>query len=97
MLESKSFDIYKNAIVLIIVILGYSEVNTKISSKGMETAESDSCREVSGNNRGTNRVLAAVQEETRFFHKDKWKFINPFTQSISGLCWVSQLYPRTKE
>ena len=33
----------------------------------------------------------------RFSCKDGWKFIDPFTQSISGLCQMSQLYPRTKE
>jgi len=33
----------------------------------------------------------------RFSHKDKQKFIDPFTQLISGLCQVSQLYPRIKE
>jgi len=63
----------------------------------IETIESNDCREMSRKNRDTNGVLAVMQEGVRFSCKDGQKFINPFTQSISGLCRVSQLYPRTKE
>jgi len=63
----------------------------------METMKSDDCREMSKNDKDANGVLAAMQEEARFSCKDGWKFIDPFVQSISGLCWASQLYPRTKE
>ena len=63
----------------------------------METAESDDCRGVSKKDGDANGVLAATQEGVRFSCKDGWKFIDPFTQSISGLCQASQLYPRTKE
>ena len=55
------------------------------------------CRGVSKKNGDANGVLAAMREGARFSCKDGWKFIDPFAQSISGLCWVSQLYPRTKE
>jgi len=69
----------------------------EVSDASMETVESDDCREVSKKDRDANSVLATMQEEARFSCKDGWKFINPFTQSISGLCRASQLYPRTKE
>jgi len=52
---------------------------------------------LSKKDKGANGMLAAMQEGARFSCKDGQKFIDPFTQSISGLCWVSQLYPRTKE
>jgi len=63
----------------------------------METIESDDCRGVSKKDGDANGVLAMMREEVRFFCKDGQKFIDPFTQSISGLCRASQLYPRTKE
>jgi len=80
-----------------IAMLGHLELDTEVSDAGMETTESDDCRGVSKKDGDTNGVLAAMQEGARFSCKDGWKFINPFTQSISGLCRVSQLYPRTKE
>ena len=80
-----------------IAMLGCSELDTEVSDAGMETMESNDYRGVSKKDRGANGVLAAMQEEVRFSCKDGQKFIDLFTQSISGLCWVSQLYPRTKE
>ena len=80
-----------------IVMLGHSELDTEVSDAGIETTESNDCREVSKKNRDANGVLATMREEVRFSCKDGWKFIDPFTQSISGLCWVGQLYLRTKE
>jgi len=78
-------------------MLGHSELDMEVSDTGMETAESDDCRGVSRRDGDANGVLAATQEGARFSCKDGWKFINPFIQSISGLCWASQLYPRTKQ
>jgi len=69
----------------------------EVSDAGMETVESNDCRGVSKKNGDANGVLATTREGARFSCKDGRKFINPFTQSISGLCRVSQLYPRTKE
>jgi len=69
----------------------------EVSDAGMETMESDDCRGVSKKDRDANGVLAVTQEGARFSCKDGWKFIDLFTQSISGLCWASQLYLRTKE
>ena len=43
MLELKSFNVYINTVVLII---GYSKVDTKVSDVGIETTESNNCREV---------------------------------------------------
>ena len=97
MLKLRSFDVCKNATAPIIAMLGCSEINTEVSDAGMETMKSDDCREMSKNDKDANGVLAAMQEEARFSCKDGWKFIDPFVQSISGLCWASQLYPRTKE
>ena len=97
MWEPRSFDVCKNAVVLMIAMLGHSELDTEVSDAGMETAESDDCRGVSKKDGDANGVLAATREGARFSCKDGRKFIDPFTQSISGLCQVSQLYPRTKE
>ena len=78
-------------------MLGRLELDMEVSDAGMETAESDDCRGVSKKDKDANGVLAMMQEEARFSCKDGWKFIDLFTQSISGLCQISQLYPRTKE
>ena len=51
----------------------------KISDADMKTAESNNCREVPGDDRDANGMLATMQEGARFFHKDGWKFIDPFT------------------
>ena len=80
-----------------IAILGYPELDIEISDTDIETAESNNCRGMSRNDRDANGVLAVIQEEERFSCKDEYKFINLFTQSISKLYQVSQLYSRTKE
>ena len=95
--EPRSFDAHKNAAAPMIAMLGHLELDTEVSDTDMKTAESDDCRGVSRKNGDANSVLAVTQEGARFLCKDGRKFINPFTQSISGLCWASQLYPRTKE
>jgi len=78
-------------------MLGCSGIDMEVSNASMETADSNDCREMSRDDGDTNGMLAAMQEEARFSHKDGQKFIDLFTQSISGLCQVSQLHPRTKE
>ena len=95
--EPGSFDACKNAAAPMIVMLGCLELDREVLDIGLETTESDDCRGVSKKDRDANGVLAATQEGARFSCKDRRKFIDPFTQSISGLCRVSQLYPRTKE
>ena len=95
--ESRSFNACKNAAAPMIVMLDYLELDMEVSDAGMETAESNDCRRVSKKNRDANNMLAVTHEGARFSHKDGQKFIDPFTQSISGLSRVSQLYPRTKE
>ena len=95
--EPRSFDACKNAAAPMIVMLGRPELDMEVSDAGMETAESNDCRGVSKKDGDANGVLAATREGARFSCKDGRKFIDPFTQSISGLCWASQLYPRTKE
>jgi len=95
--EPESFDVCKNAVALIIVMLGHSELDTEVSDADIETMESNNSRGVSRKDGDANGMLAAMQKGARFSCKYKQKFIDSFTQSISGLCWVSQLYPRTKE
>ena len=92
-----SFDAHKNAAAPMIAMLGHSELDTEVSDAGIETAESNDCRGVSKKDGDANDVLAVMREGARFSCKDGRKFIDPFTQSISGLCRASQLYPRTKE
>jgi len=41
-------------------MLGYSEVDIEVLGIGIETIESDDCREVLENNRDTNDVLAMM-------------------------------------
>jgi len=57
LLEPESFNVYINAAAPIIVILGHSEVNL---DTGMEIMESDSYKEVLGDDRDTNGVLAMM-------------------------------------
>jgi len=95
--EPRSFDACKNAAAPMIAMLGHLELDMEVSDAGMETTESDDCRGMSKKDGDANGVLAVTRERMRFSCKDGWKFIDLFTQSISGLCWASQLYPRTKE
>ena len=88
---------HKNATAPIIVMLGRSELDMEVSDAGMETTESDDCRGVSKKDRDANGILATIREGVRFSCKDGQKFIDPFTQSISGLCRASQVHPRIKE
>ena len=69
-------------------MLGHSEIDMEVSDAGMETIESDDCREVSRDDRDTNSVLVTTQERARFSCKDRqnFMFIDSFTQSISRLC-----------
>jgi len=97
LLEPGSFNACKNAAAPMIAMLGCSELDMEVSNVGMETMESDNCRGMFRKNRDANNVLDTMQEGARFSHKDGQKFINPFTQSISGLYQARQLYPRTKE
>jgi len=92
-----SFDARKNAAAPMIAMLGHPELDTEVSDAGMETVESDDCRELSKKDGDANGMLAMTQEGARFSCKDRRKFIDPFTQSISRLCRASQLYPKAKE
>ena len=77
--EPRSFDACKNAAAPMIAMLGCPELDTEVSDAGMETAESNDCREVSKKDGDANSVLAATQEEARFSCKDGRKFIDLFT------------------
>jgi len=52
-------------------MLGCSKVDIKILGASMETIEFNSYREMSGDNRNANKVLATMQERARFFCKDR--------------------------
>jgi len=77
--EPGSFDACKKAVAPMIAMLGHSELDMEVLDAGMETAESDDCRGVSGKNKDANGVLAAMQEGARFSCKDRQKFIDLFT------------------
>ena len=79
MLESRSFDVCKNTAVLMIAMLGRSELDTEVLDTGMETTESNDCRGLFKRDRDANGVLVMMQEGARFSYKDEWKFINLFT------------------
>jgi len=89
--------VHKNAAAPMIAMLDHSELDMEVSDAGMETTESSDCRGVSKKDGSAKGVLAMMREGARFSCKDGQKFINLFTQSISGLCQASQLYPRTEE
>jgi len=69
-LELRSFDVYKNATAPMIAMLGCLELDTEVSDTGMETMESDDCREMSRKDGDANGVLAMTQERARFSCKD---------------------------
>jgi len=71
LLASGSSDVCKNTVTPIIVILDHSEVDMKVLDAGMETMGSDDWREVLEDDRYANSMLATIQEEARFFHKNK--------------------------
>ena len=58
--KSGSFNACKNAVALMIAILGHSELDTEVSDAGMETTESDDCREVSKKDGDANGMLAVM-------------------------------------
>ena len=60
MLESRSFDVCRNTTAPMIVMLGYSEINIEVLDVGIETAESNDCKEMLRDNRDTNRVLTTM-------------------------------------
>ena len=79
LLESGSFDVHKNATAPMIAMLDCSELDTEVSDAGIETTESNDCREVSKKDRDTNGMLATIWEGMGFSSKDGQKFINLFT------------------
>jgi len=57
---AQKFDACKNAAAPIIVMLDRPELDTEVSDAGMETAESDDCREIFKKDRNANGVLAVT-------------------------------------
>ena len=58
--RARSFDVCKNAATPMIVMLGCSELDTEVLDAGIETTESNDCREMSRKNRDTNGILATI-------------------------------------
>jgi len=58
--EPGSFDVYKNAAALMIAMLDHSELDMEVSDAGIETAESDDCRGMSGKDKDANSILATT-------------------------------------
>ena len=58
MWEPRSFDACKNAAAPMIAMLDCPELDTEVSDAGMETVESNDCREVSKKDGDANGVLA---------------------------------------
>ena len=61
----------KNVAALMIVMLGYSELDMEVLDVGIETMEFNDCREMSINDGDANSMLAMTQERARFSYKDK--------------------------
>ena len=60
LLEPGSFNMHKNTAVSIITILGYLELDTKVSNTDMEHMGSNDCRGMLKANGNTNGVLATM-------------------------------------
>ena len=58
--EPGSFDTHMNVVAPMIAMLGLSELDTEVLDTGMETVESDDCREVSKKDRDANSMLAMM-------------------------------------
>jgi len=59
-------------------MLDHLEIDMEVSDIGMETMESNGCKELLGDDRDANRMLVMIRKEARFSCKDGWKFINLF-------------------
>ena len=51
LLELRRFDVHKNIAALKIAMLDYLGIDIEVSDVGMETVESDDCREISRDDR----------------------------------------------
>ena len=58
--EPGSFDACKNAAASMIAMLVCPELDTEVLDAGMETVESNDCREMFGKDRDANGVLATM-------------------------------------
>ena len=60
LLDPRSFDIYMNAAIPMIVMLDCLEVDTEVLDIYIESIESNDYKEASGNNRDTNSMFVAI-------------------------------------
>ena len=58
--KPRSFDVCKNAVIPMIVMLGCLELDTEVSDVGIETMVSNDCRKMSRKDGDANGVLAVI-------------------------------------
>lgn len=66
MSEPRSFNIYKNVVAPIIAILDHLEANIKISYTGVETIESNNCKEILEDKGDAISTLVTMQKKFTF-------------------------------
>ena len=71
MLEPKSFDIWRKAEILIIVILSCLKVDIEVLNVSIKIIEFSKCKVLLEIDRVTNEILAITYSRTWFFYKDK--------------------------
>ena len=84
LLEPRSFDVHKNATVPMIAMLGCLELDTEISDIGMETVESDDCREMSEDNRDMNNLFSDFLDVCVMIYLNN---ILIYSNNMSEHCW----------
>ena len=60
LLKPESFDVCKNTVALIIVMLDHLKLDIEVSNRDMKTMKSSNYREMLKNDGNTNGVLAAT-------------------------------------
>ena len=70
LLEPRSFDVHKNTAILMIAMLGCSEVDIEVSDTGVETVGFNNYRELLEDNKDANSILAIMWEGAIFSYKD---------------------------
>ncbi len=77
-------------------MLGHLEIDMEVSDAGMKIVEFNDYKEVSGDDRDANGVLAVTWKRATFFPQ-RWTEVYQSIYLVNELYQVSQLYPRTKE
>jgi len=70
LIKPESFDVWRKAIVPIIVILSYLEVNTEVSNDSMKIREFGKYKKLLEFDGVTNKVLVVIYSRVWFFYKN---------------------------